>query len=103
MKYELKQYCLNKGTLVDDKTMGQVLRRLSKTARKYLEQRGLVAIVVDGYCFVLFRSQHLLNITGVSCTRTEYELFNELAWRSKNAIKAYESRWSMLHEVDALQ
>lgn len=103
MTYDLKLYRINKGLLVDDKTMSQVLRRLSKRGRAYLAEHKQIAIDVDGYCFVICKSQILLNIRRDACIPAEYALFRELAWRSKSAIKAYQSMWSLLHEVNALQ
>lgn len=103
MKYSTKMWAINKRTLIDDKTMSQIERRLSKTARKYLAERNQIAIEIDGYCFVVCRNQIVLNISGSACSKIEYALFAELAWRSKSAIKAYKSMWSLLHEVGALQ
>lgn len=103
MKYSTKKWALSKGTMIDDKTANQIERHLSKTARKYFAEYKQIAIDINGYCFVFCKSQFLLNIRGEICSKVEYELFTELAWRNKSAIKAYTTMWSLLHEVNALQ
>lgn len=103
MKYEMKKRCLDRGMLVTDRTMKEVARRLSKTARKQLDSDYRVAVDIDGYEFTLWSDGVLLNVNGSVCTRCEYQLFDELVYRTKGAIKAYVNMWSLLHEVNALQ
>ena len=68
MKYVTKKYMLNKGELIDDETMGQIKRRLSKTARAYFENNNHIAIDIDDNVYVMFKNQILLNINRDVCS-----------------------------------